>query len=82
MGASGDLVPLSYLAAAVTGERSVLREADARCHRADREIPRGRRRLTYAQALACVDSLAQSLLDRGLDRPVMILGGNSIFGLV
>jgi feruloyl-CoA synthase len=38
------------------------------------------RRLTYAQARGIVDSLAQALIERGLDaeRPVMILSGNAI----
>jgi feruloyl-CoA synthase len=38
------------------------------------------RRLTYAQARGLVDSIAASLIERGLsaDRPVMILSGNSI----
>jgi feruloyl-CoA synthase len=40
----------------------------------------GWRKLTYAQARATVDSLAQALIERGLDaeRPVMILSGNAI----
>ncbi len=40
----------------------------------------GWRKLTYAAARACVDSLAQALIERGLDaeRPVMILSGNAI----
>jgi len=39
-----------------------------------------RRRITYRQARATVDAVAQSLLDRALsaERPVMILSGNSI----
>jgi feruloyl-CoA synthase len=38
------------------------------------------RRITYAEARATVDAVAQSLLDRGLsaERPVMILSGNAI----
>src|SRR4051812_36061779 len=38
------------------------------------------RQLTYAQALAAVRAVAQSLLDRGLsvDRPVAILSGNGV----
>jgi feruloyl-CoA synthase len=38
------------------------------------------RKLTYAQARATVDNLAQALIERGLDaeRPVMILSGNGI----
>jgi len=40
----------------------------------------GWRKLTYAQARATVDALAQALIERGLDaeRPVMILSGNAI----
>ena len=40
----------------------------------------GWRTLTYAQARASVDALAQALLERGLSpqRPVMILSGNAI----
>jgi feruloyl-CoA synthase len=36
------------------------------------------RTITYAEALAKVRSIAQSLIGRGLDRPVVILSGNSI----
>jgi feruloyl-CoA synthase len=40
----------------------------------------GWRTVTYAQARATVDALAQALIDRGLstERPVMILSGNTI----
>jgi feruloyl-CoA synthase len=40
----------------------------------------GWRTVTYAQARASVDALAQALIDRGLsaERPVMILSGNAI----
>jgi feruloyl-CoA synthase len=40
----------------------------------------GWRTVTYAQARALVDALAQTLIDRGLsaERPVMILSGNAI----
>ena len=40
----------------------------------------GINRLTYAQARAGADALAQAFLDRGLgpDRPVMVLSGNSV----
>jgi feruloyl-CoA synthase len=40
----------------------------------------GWRKLTYAQARATVDGIAQALIARGLDaeRPVMILSGNAI----
>ena len=40
----------------------------------------GWRRITYAEALSAIRSLAQALLDRGLSvhRPVAILSGNSI----
>jgi feruloyl-CoA synthase len=40
----------------------------------------GWRTVTYAQARALVDGLAQALIDRGLsaERPVMILSGNAI----
>ncbi|WP_051759996.1 feruloyl-CoA synthase [Herbidospora cretacea] len=42
----------------------------------------GWRELTYARAHARVESVAQSLLSRGLDRPVLILSGNSADHLV
>src|SRR5690606_4159675 len=40
----------------------------------------GWRRVTYAQASAAANSIAQALLDRGCspERPVMILSGNSV----
>jgi len=45
---------------------------------AQRDLSQGWRKVSYAAALAQVRSIAQSLLDRRLDRPVAILSGNSI----
>lgn len=46
----------------------------------EREAGGGWRTVTYGEAAASADSIAQALLDRGLgpDRPVLILSGNSI----
>src|SRR6188508_3843152 len=40
----------------------------------------GRRELTWGEARASADALAQAFLDRGLgpDRPLMVLSGNSL----
>ncbi len=47
---------------------------------AERDESGGWRKMTFAEAKARSDSVAQALLDRGLgqDKPVMILSGNSI----
>ena len=59
--------------------RAAVDAAPSRVFLAEREAG-GWRKLTYAQARATVDSLAQALIERGLDaeRPVMILSGNAI----
>ncbi|MHB8765651.1 MAG: AMP-binding protein, partial [Deferrisomatales bacterium] len=56
------------------------REAPDRTFLAERDAAGGWRRVSYAQALGVVESLAQGLLDRGLgpDRPVMILSDNGV----
>jgi len=55
------------------------REAPDRTFLAERDGDNWRR-LTYADAAAAADSIAQALLDRGMgpERPVMILSGNSV----
>jgi feruloyl-CoA synthase len=57
--------------AGVDGERLLIAERDATGEW---------RRLTYAEGRAAADSIAQSLLDRGLgpERPVVVLSGNSV----
>ena len=47
---------------------------------AERDPSRAWRRVTYGDARAAADSIAQALLDRGLgpERPVMVLSGNSV----
>jgi feruloyl-CoA synthase len=59
--------------------RAAVEAAPTRTFLAERAAG-GWRKLTYAQARATVDSLAQALIARGLDaeRPVMILSGNAI----
>jgi feruloyl-CoA synthase len=59
--------------------RAAVAAAPTRTFLAEREAG-GWRKLTYGEARAIVDSLAQALIDRGLDaeRPVMILSGNAI----
>jgi len=59
--------------------RAAVDAAPDRVFLAEREAG-GWRRLSYAQARATVDALAQALIERGLDagRPVMILSGNAI----
>lgn len=56
------------------------REVPDRVFLGQRAANGGWRTVTYAEALAKVESLAQALLDRGLsaDRPVMILSENDI----
>ena len=60
--------------------RAAVETAPDRVFLAERAGAGDWRRLTYAQARAQVDALAQALLERGLDaeRPVMILSGNAI----
>lgn len=55
------------------------REAPDRTFLAERDGDNWRR-LTYADAAAAADSIAQALLDRGMgpERPVMVLSGNSV----
>src|SRR5205807_1225405 len=57
--------------------RAAVERAPSRVFLAER-VAGGWRKLTYAQARTTVDSLAQALIERGLDaeRPVMILSGN------
>jgi feruloyl-CoA synthase len=59
--------------------RAAVERAPDRIFLAER-VAGGWRKLSYAQARATVDSLAQALLERGLspERPVMILSGNAI----
>ena len=55
-------------------------EAPERTFLAERNAEGGWRRVSYADALAQVRSVAQALIDRRLsvDRPVLILSGNSV----
>jgi feruloyl-CoA synthase len=59
--------------------RAAVDAAPGRTFLAEREAG-GWRKLTYEEARAIVDALAQALIERGLDpeRPVMILSGNAI----
>ncbi|MHB8766771.1 MAG: feruloyl-CoA synthase [Deferrisomatales bacterium] len=56
------------------------REAPGRTFLAERDAAGGWRRVTYAEALAQVERIAQGLLDRGLGagRAVMVLSENSV----
>src|SRR5918995_1750146 len=47
---------------------------------AERDRSSAWRRVTYGEARAAADSIAQALLDRGLgpERPLMVLSGNSV----
>ena len=60
--------------------RAAVETAPDRIFLAERGPDDGWRTLTYAQARAGVDALAQALIERGLspERPVMILSGNAI----
>lgn len=60
--------------------RAAVEAQPGRVFLAERAGDGGWRRITYEEARAAVDGLAQALLDRGLcaDRPVMILSGNAI----
>lgn len=62
----------------ILAERAL--EHPERVFLAERDELRAWRNLTFAEAKAGSDSVAQALLDRGLgeDKPVMILSGNSI----
>jgi len=54
--------------------------APRRTFLAERSADGGWRRISYSEALVAVRALAQALLDSGasVDRPIMILSGNSI----
>ncbi len=74
-------VPLGEYARSV-GEylRRWSREAPGRPFLVERNVGRGWRTVTYAQARLMIESVGQALLNRGIssERPVVILSDNSI----